>query len=90
MAPKIDERRPRVEPGQKVVQTMRDGAYEYVQEYVRCGKNCETCRRGGKNFDPERPGHGPYWYVRITLKNGRIITRYVGKHLRTGGEARKP
>ena len=41
------------------------------RELVRCGREgCRKCADG--------PAHGPYWYPYLH-KDGRLISRYVGK-----------
>lgn len=35
---------------------------KYVRRYIKCGKKCNRCTPGGKHYDADRPGHGPYWY----------------------------
>lgn len=67
-----------------VVQRLQIGGTVYVQQYVRCGKACEVCMRGGREFEPDRPGHGPYWYATWT-KEGRMHRRYVGVALSVRG-----
>lgn len=45
------------------------GNTRYEQRLVGCGKaNCSKCP------------HGPYWWAIITLRTGKQIERYVGKH----------
>lgn len=61
----------------------------YCQRYVRCGKGCARCDGDSDQFDPERPGHGPYWYRIVRGGQGRTIRRYVGKTLPVEGGANK-
>ena len=47
----------------------------YRSELVRCGKDgCSRCP------------HGPYWYA-YWREEGRLRSRYIGKHLPEGAEA---
>jgi len=56
-----------------IVKQFRQGGYLYRLELVRCGKaNCTTCP------------HGPYWYLMIHLRTGRVVRKYLGKNLPTG------
>jgi hypothetical protein len=51
------------------------GAYEYQLKSVACGKaNCTRCP------------HGPYWYMAIKLRTGKVVNKYVGKSLPEGIE----
>lgn len=44
------------------------GSQEYQLKLVHCGKNgCSKCP------------HGPYWYLVIKLRDGKSVTRYIGK-----------
>jgi hypothetical protein len=59
-----------------VREDMSDWTYE--ERYVRCGKaNCRKCAGAA--------GHGPYWYGYIH-RNGRMHTKYFGKHHPQGEE----
>jgi len=56
----------------------------YRRQYRRCGKpRCPTC--GAK----DAPGHGPYWYA-FWRQDGRMRSRYLGKHLPAGVVAETP
>jgi hypothetical protein len=51
----------------------------YRLEMVSCGKaRCRKCADG--------PGHGPYWY-RYYRRDGRVVSKYVGKTLPGAGDA---
>lgn len=65
-----------------IVQEVRQGARRFVQKYVRCGKRCSVCNPDGANYDPLRPGHGPYWYLEVT-KNGKTFRKNIGRELVT-------
>jgi hypothetical protein len=79
---KQDSSRPRVGPkGGMVVQKVRVGQTTYVQTYIRCGPRCARCRIGGRAWDPDRPGHGPYWYAWIPREGKPPIRRYCGADL---------
>jgi hypothetical protein len=68
---------PQVASTGMIVQRFKIGGVEYVQRYNRCGKACEVCKPGGREYDRNRPGHGPYWYKYI--QNGpHRIKKYVG------------
>lgn len=56
-------------------QSITTGQGRYVQRYARCGVGCSVCREGGPNYDPTRPGHGPYWYFERVV-NGKRVRRY--------------
>lgn len=46
----------------------------FRRQYVDCRKpKCTRCKRG--------PSHGPYWYAEWKASNGKVRTRYIGKHL---------
>lgn len=79
-APRRDKGAPQVAPGTVVVQSFVQGIYKYEQRYQRCGTGCSVCMNGGVNFDPTRPGHGPYWY-RSYKKEGKTFRKYMGKEL---------
>ena len=50
----------------------------YRLEHVRCGKEgCTRCP------------HGPYWYA-YWREEGRLRSRYIGKHLPEGADAPQP
>lgn len=58
-----------------VVQEFQIGGYTYEQRNVFCNKPlCKSCP------------HGPYWYMRFTRRDGKPITKYVGKELPIGVE----
>ena len=78
--------RPRVlVRGQPEVQRTSIDGNTYVQRYNTCGKpNCH-CRRECDGHDPDRPGHGPYWYFERVIK-GKTVRRYIGTKLRIGGQ----
>ena len=46
-----------------------------VERYRRCGRaNCRCARRGD-------PGHGPAWYLMVTVGPGKTVQVYVpGQH----------
>jgi hypothetical protein len=56
----------------------------YVQRYNTCGKRVCHCRRECPGHDPDRPGHGPYWY-RELIRGGKTVRRYLGSELRVEG-----
>jgi hypothetical protein len=46
----------------------------FRQQLIRCGKPaCKVCKG--------RPSHGPYWYSEQKTREGRVQTKYIGKHL---------
>lgn len=55
--------------GGTVVESFKDGRFEFMKLLIKCGKgNCSKCP------------HGPYWYVRYWV--GRRCKKvYVGKEL---------
>lgn len=56
-----------------LVKSFSVGGYKYDLIYKRCNKgNCNKCP------------HGPYWYMKITLRTGKQVQRYVGKSLPEG------
>ena len=55
----------------KVVDSFEFRRVSYELRYVNCGKLlCSKCP------------HGPYWYARVPMPAGRMITRYIGRHLK--------
>ena len=55
----------------KVVEKHSSSRGTLQQELVRCGKEgCKKCASG--------PAHGPYWY-HYFYKDGRLVSRYIGK-----------
>lgn len=72
--------KPRTGPPVKVgmeAQAIVTGQGRYVQRYARCGRGCSVCTEGGRNYTPERPGHGPYWYFELVV-GGKRRRRYCG------------
>lgn len=67
--------------GGKEVQRITIGKGRYVQTYTTCGNRCSRCTPGGRNYDPDRPGHGPYWYRVVENSKGNTIRRYCGRDL---------
>jgi|SRR5215217_2144072 len=58
-------------PGCHVVEERPASTGTLRLEMVKCGKDrCKKCERG--------EGHGPYWYLYFR-KNGKLISRYIGK-----------
>jgi len=79
---KQDPSRPKVpRTGGLVVQRLKVGGTTYVQQYIRCGPRCSRCTVGGRAYDPDRPGHGPYWYAWIPRPEKPPIRRYCGADL---------
>jgi hypothetical protein len=66
---------------EKVVATRHNDGVTYTLEWTRCG-HAERCGRCRVAYY----GHGPYWYARywdVTKgERGRVITKYIGRHLR--------
>ena len=61
-------------PGFEAEPTQEHGKVTYRLEHVRCGKQgCTRCP------------HGPYWYA-YWREEGRLRSRYIGKHLPEGAE----
>jgi hypothetical protein len=57
--------------GRQVVEERPASAGTLRLEMVKCGKErCKKCTEG--------PAHGPYWYLYLR-KNGKLISRYIGK-----------
>src|SRR5215210_7579403 len=57
--------------GRQVVEERPASAGTLRLEMVKCGKDrCKRCERG--------EGHGPYWYLYFR-RNGKLISRYIGK-----------
>ena len=57
--------------GRQVVEEKPASAGTLRLEMVKCGKEgCKKCAEG--------PAHGPYWYLYFR-KNGKLISRYIGK-----------
>lgn len=53
-----------------IVESHIVGAQTFELRSVPCGKkNCTRCP------------HGPYWYVKISLRSGRMVQRYIGKEM---------
>lgn len=75
---------PAVRARSRLVQEIVVDGARYEQVYVSCGKKCSVCDTDSHLFDPERPGHGPYWY-RVLRVNGRKVRRYMGRELLKGG-----
>lgn len=75
------------------VQRITVGRTRYVLTYTRCGPRCTRCSIGGRNWDPDRPGHGPYWYALVEREGRAPIRRYCGRdleaYLRGDGPERK-
>jgi len=47
-----------------------------VERYRRCGRpNCRCARQGD-------PGHGPVWYLMVTLRPGQTVKVYVPEERR--------
>lgn len=87
---KSNAREPKVGKGGKEVQRIRVGGVMFVQAYVTCGRKCGRCSPGGRLYQRDRPGHGPYWY-RVVQRGRRVIRRYIGRELKVveggrGGE----
>ena len=58
-------------PGRQVVEEKLHSTGTLRLEMVKCGKDrCKKCERG--------EGHGPYWYLYLR-RNGKLISRYIGK-----------
>lgn len=77
-----DPTRPRVgRAGGRVAERAVINGVTYVLTYIVCGPRCSRCTIGGANHDPDRPGHGPYWYMWVTRRDGRPIRKYVGRDL---------
>jgi len=58
-------------PGRQVVEEKLHSTGTLRLEMVKCGKDrCKKCERG--------EGHGPYWYLYFR-RNGKLISRYIGK-----------
>jgi hypothetical protein len=53
-------------PAKVALPEERSGSVTYRQEWVYCGKNCNSCP------------HGPYWYA-YWKEGGRTRTKYIGK-----------
>ena len=71
------------------VQSFSIGVKRYVLRFTRCGKaNC-WCRSGSGGKNPAQPGHGPYWYVEVSV-GGRTRRRYIGKELKLDGQDKLP
>jgi hypothetical protein len=85
---KRDVNAPECQAGSNVIARFQDGIYVYEQAYRRCGKGCSVCRSGGANFEPRRPGHGPYWY-RLYKKDGKTFRKYIGRVLNSTTKALK-
>ena len=61
-----------------VTDTLKVGNRIYEQRMNRCGKtNCSACNLATRK-PGERLGHGPYWYLCVTL-NRRWRRIYIGK-----------
>jgi len=67
-----------------VVDRLRDGRKVFELKYVPCGAGCSRCRFGNPNFDPDRPGHGPYWYQIRLGSDGRKRREYIGRSISEG------
>ena len=78
--------KPRVpRTGGRIVQRIHVDGKAFELQYVKCGKaGCARCTIGGVRYDPDRPGHGPYWYRIIRNSHGQLIRKYVGKELTSG------
>jgi len=51
------------------------GGYKYELHFVRCGKSsCTKCP------------HGPYWYLKIAMRDRKDVKKYLGKSLPEGVE----
>lgn len=56
-----------------VTRSFSKGPYTYELIWRTCGKkSCGKCP------------HGPYWYMKIKLRTGKIVQKYVGKSLPEG------
>ena len=59
--------------GNESTETINGYAVSYYQKVVKCSKpNCKKCSNPGG-------GHGPYWYKKYRTKEGKILTKYIGK-----------
>jgi hypothetical protein len=59
--------------GNSVARSFTIGGYTYELIHRTCGKKtCGKCP------------HGPYWYMKIRLRTGRVVTKYIGKVLPDG------
>lgn len=68
--------------GGREVQRVTINGRRYVEAYVKCGKpNCSRCVPFAVNYDRDRPGHGPYWFLHVTNPKGHTIRKYVGRDL---------
>jgi hypothetical protein len=52
--------------------SQRSGTYRL--ELIRCGRHdCARCAKG--------PAHGPYWYLYYRGRDGKLVSKYIGKEL---------
>ncbi len=59
--------------GSKSTETINGYAVSYFKKFSKCSKpNCSICSKEGV-------GHGPYWYKKYRNKEGKSLTKYVGK-----------
>ena len=59
--------------GGKSNETINGYAVSYFKKFSKCNKpNCTVCSKEGG-------GHGPYWYKKYRTRNGKSVTKYVGK-----------
>ena len=83
---KAREAPPVLAKGTRVCERIRIDHVTYERTYVPCGVRCRVCSRTSPEFDPERPGHGPYWYARYPKADGTQGRRYCGAVLRFAGK----
>lgn len=73
---------PPIIPGEGMVcQRVKIDGTTYELTYIKCGPRCRVCAAGSPDFDPGRPGHGPYWYARYRKVDGGQGRRYIGRSL---------
>ena len=59
--------------GNKSTETINGYAVSYYQKMVKCNKEiCKKCSTPGG-------GHGPYWYKKYRIRDGKVRTKYIGK-----------
>lgn len=69
-------------PGEGMVcQRVKIDGTTFELTYIKCGPRCRVCAPGSGDFDPGRPGHGPYWYARFRKADGGQGRRYIGRSL---------